>query len=1024
MISPHRVFYRYCYIIASALLALPCYLLPVAGNVIITEIHYNPSGSDEQKEFIELKNTGNEAVDVSGWQFTNGVAYTFPNGTVLAPGDFFVVVANAAAFALNYPGVEIGGQFVDEDNGVAGEAGLSNKGERLTLKDGPDATGNTVFSLRYHDGNNGDIPSPPAIPDDDALERARWPSEPDGEDRSLVSLNPNENPDEEDYRNWRPSINLNGSPGADEPLPQPLQVVYINEIRTRDGVLDNDAVELYNPGLSDVDVGGWYVSDNLDQPMKNPAISPNTVVPAGGYKVLENGVGGFILSVSSKGERAFLYSAQGGILTGWVHGFHFEASEDGKNFARFVDSSGREQLIADQPSLGNGNGFPALPQLSIVEIMYSPGFGSTEEYVRIRNSGSSTAALYDPLSPGDNLRVGGFGVTLPGLRPTLGPGQEAFVTNVSETVFRAAYDVDPAARVFADIQGGGLNGGGERLELRMPVTIDGAKRDDPGYPRYYFTVDEVEYDDDAPWPAQADGLGYSLEKQDLSSSGYDPSNWSISAHPGGSAFGGGVVYINEILAHTDLPQTDVIELYNPGDEAIDIGGWYLTDDPITAPKKYTIPTGTSIPAGGYWAVNEDNDANPGSAPSGYFGSAFSISSRGDTVCLFSGDGLGGLTGYAHRVDFRATENGVSIIRYVNSAGRETFTAQSGEPSIEINRFTAFPDGITNSPPLVEGAVISEILYDPAPGGIEFLEITNISGSTLPLYDDTPVVLGGNPNNNWALDGVDFVFPGNRPELAPNERVVIIPQGVSADLFRSQYGVSAGVKVFGDSDGYIGALNNGGEELALLRPDKPDQVPGQGIIVPMIAVDVVTYDNNAVWPSGEGKSIERINETAFGDDPANWQTSSSATGTPGAPRSSSGGYESWAAGIFTEEEIVNGATGPNDDFSGDGYKNLVAYGFGYNPRLSVKGANLPQLLISGSGADRSLRIRFRSRIQATDLVYRVEKSNDMVSWLTLDNPEEEFIDNGDGTQMITHADTDRVSESGSVFLRVVIQLLTP
>ena len=67
--------------------------------------------------------------------------------------------------------------------------------------------------------------------------------------------------------------------------------------------------------------------------------------------------------------------------------------------------------------------------------------------------------------------MGGFGVTLPGLRPTLGPGQEAFVTNVSETVFRAAYDVDPAARVFADIQGGGLNGGGERLELRMPVTI-------------------------------------------------------------------------------------------------------------------------------------------------------------------------------------------------------------------------------------------------------------------------------------------------------------------------------------------------------------------------------------------------------------------------------------------------------------------------------------------------------------------------------------------------------------------------
>jgi hypothetical protein len=1024
MIFPHRVAHRCCCILTFAFLALPCIPLPVAGDVIITEIHYNPSGPDEQREFIELKNAGDEAIDVSGWQFTNGVSYTFPNGTVLDPGEFFVVVANPVAFAFNYPGVAIGGQFVDEDNGVAGQAGLSNKGERLTLKDGPDATGNTVFSIRYHDGNNGDVPDPPAIPDSDALERARWPSEADGEDRSLVSLDPDDNPDEEDYRNWRPSISLNGSPGADEPLPQPLQVIYINEVRTRDGVFDNDAVELYNPGLADVDVGGWYVSDNLDQPMKNPAISQNTIVPAGGYTVLENGVGGFILSVSSKGERVFLYSAQGGVLTGWVHGFHFEASDDGKTFARFVDSAGREQWIADDPSLGNDNGIPALPTLSIVEIMYAPGFGSVEEYVKIRNSGSSTVALYDPLAPGDNLIVGGFGITLPGFRPTLGPGEEAFVTNVAETVFRAAYDVDPDARVFADAQGGGLNGGGELIELRMPVTIEGFQRDNPGHPRYYFAVDEVEYDDDAPWPAQADGLGYSLQKLDITRSGYDPSNWSVGAHRGGSAFGGGLVFINEILAHTDLPQTDVIELYNPGDEAIDIGGWYLTDDPILDPTKYVIPAGTSIPAGGYWAVNEDNDANPGNAPAGYFGSAFSISSRGDTVCLFSGNGLGGFTGYAHRADFRATENGVSIIRHVNSAGRETFTAQSGEPSIEINRFTAFPDGMINNAPLVGGAVISEILYDPAPGGIEFLEITNISGSTLPLYDETPVVLGGNPNNNWALDGVDFVFPGNLPELAPNERVVIIPQGVSADVFRNQYGVGDSVKIFGDDDGFIGALNNGGEELALLRPDKPDQVPGQGIIVPMIAVDVVTYDNDSVWPSGEGKSIERIDESAFGDDPANWQTSASPSGTPGGPNSNASGYGSWAAGIFTAEEIAGGATGPDEDFSGDGYNNLVAYGFGYSPRFSVAGENLPELLISENGEDRRLMIRFRSRIEAQDLKYRVEKSSDLVSWLELDNPEGEILDNGDGTQMVTHADTALVSENNEAFLRVVIELLTP
>ncbi|MFP6873268.1 MAG: lamin tail domain-containing protein [Verrucomicrobiales bacterium] len=1003
---------------------MPCFSERSAAEVIITEIHYNPDGSDEQKEFIELKNVGNETADMSGWQFTNGVSFTFSNGTVLEPGKFFVVVANPGAFALHYPGVAIGGQFIDEDNGVAGQAGLANKGERLTLKDGPDETGSTVFSLRYHDGNNGDISEPPLVPDADALERARWPSEADGEDRSLVSLDPNGNPDEEDYRNWRPSINLNGSPGADEPLPSPLQVIYINEVRTRDGVLDNDAVELYNPGVGDVDIGGWFVSDNLDQPMKNPAITSNTIVPAGGYRVLENGVSGFILSVSSKGERVFLYSAQSGILTGWVHGFHLEASEDGKNFARFVDASGREHLIPDDPSMGAGNGTPALPVLSIIEIMHTPGYGSVEEYIKIRNSSVSTVALYDPLAPSDNLNVGGFGITLPGVQPTLAPGEEAFVTNISEAAFRAAYDVDSGARVFADTQGGGLNGGGELIELRMPVTIGGFQRNDPGHPRYYYTVDEVHYDDDSPWPSEADGSGYSLQKVDLDESGFDSLNWASSVDRGGSAFGGGVIYVNEVLSHTDIPQTDVIELHNPGISPVEIGGWYLTDDPLLAPAKYVIPAGTSIPAGGYWAVNEDNDANSGSAPAGYFGNAFSISSRGDKIFLFSGDGLGGFTGYAHQAKFKATANGVSIIRHVNSVGEEKFTAQSGNPSLEINRFVAFPDGLANTAPRVERAVISEILYDPGPGSIEFVEIANISGVTLALYDDTPIALGGDPGNNWELDGVDFVFPGNQPTLAANERVVIIPHGVSVAAFRNQYSVPDNVSVFGDAEGYIGALNNGGEELALLRPDKPDQVPGQGIIVPKIEVDVVRYDDDAPWPSGEGKSIERIDESAFGDDPVNWQTSYSGSGTPGNPNSSAAGYQNWAAGEFTEQELASGATDPDEDFNGDGYDNLLAYGFGFSPRLGVEGINLPQVARSGSSENDMLVIRFRSRIDALDLTYRVQKSSDLASWADVDNPQGEVVDNGDGTQMITHADPAAVGDSETAFLRVLLELAVP
>ena len=139
------------------------------SKIIVSEIYYNPNGPDEAREFIEIKNVGNLAEDISGWQFTNGVNYTFPNQTFLGPGEFYVIVANAEFFATQYPQVVIGGQYIDDDGAGAGRAGLSNRGERITLKDGPDDTGNTIYSFRYYDGDDGDIPDPPELPEEEIL---------------------------------------------------------------------------------------------------------------------------------------------------------------------------------------------------------------------------------------------------------------------------------------------------------------------------------------------------------------------------------------------------------------------------------------------------------------------------------------------------------------------------------------------------------------------------------------------------------------------------------------------------------------------------------------------------------------------------------------------------------------------------------------------------------------------------------------------------------------------------------------
>ncbi len=68
----------------------------VIGQIVINELMYDPiSGSDED-QYIELYNQGNNAVDLSGWQFTSGVTYTFPANSVIGPNGYVVLGKNTA----------------------------------------------------------------------------------------------------------------------------------------------------------------------------------------------------------------------------------------------------------------------------------------------------------------------------------------------------------------------------------------------------------------------------------------------------------------------------------------------------------------------------------------------------------------------------------------------------------------------------------------------------------------------------------------------------------------------------------------------------------------------------------------------------------------------------------------------------------------------------------------------------------------------------------------------------------------
>jgi hypothetical protein len=113
--------------------------------IVISEIMYAPPSDHRQGEFIELTNRSASAVNLGGWRFSQGVSYTLPANTSIAPGGRLVVAQNAAFITANYPGA----------TAVVGDYGgsLSNSGELIRLLD---ETGNLADEVDYKSG--GDWP--------------------------------------------------------------------------------------------------------------------------------------------------------------------------------------------------------------------------------------------------------------------------------------------------------------------------------------------------------------------------------------------------------------------------------------------------------------------------------------------------------------------------------------------------------------------------------------------------------------------------------------------------------------------------------------------------------------------------------------------------------------------------------------------------------------------------------------------------------------------------------------------------
>lgn len=675
------------------------------NHVVINEIMHNPVLPDAQ--FVELFNTSSNAhFDLSGWRF-NGLGYSFPGGAMLAPRGYLLLTKDRTAFSTAH-GPEI---FVFDQY----PGNLQADGETLTLFRPGAQPGQEIVvdRVRYE-----------AV--------APWPLTTPGVSAQVIDANQ----DNSRAGNWAAG-GLIAIPSQNIPL-----FTYTNVWRFMQ-VSNLDAVNWTAPAFND---SSWPTGPGLLAFENNASIVPLIRTTLKDPRIATNNV--------ASGHAYYFRTTVN--VTSDLTGFTIVASahiDDGAVF--YVN--GTEALRVRMPAgtITNGSftsdgqmppgGDAVNPEtFTLPASLLVPGPNVIAVSVHQNQAQSSDITFglkLDAVITGSTnslaLATPGAANSVAAIRPPFAP---VWLNEVQPDNLTGPLDNFGQREPWVELFNAGtnsLNLGGYFLTDTYTNLSKWAFPSNTMIPAGGFLVVWCDNQTNQTVPgalhtnfrlssgtgrvALTRALTNGMQVVDYLNYANVPANWSYGDLPDGQPFfrsrmffatpgatnnGASApieVYINEWLADNvatladpaDNNFEDWFEIYNPGAEPVDLGGYFLTDN-LNNPFKFQVPNNGHyiVPPGGFLLVWADDEANQNNTNRADLHVNFALSKSGEALGIFAADGT-----QIDAVTFGPQETDVSQGRFPDGAANIYFMPT---PTPRL------PNVIPNSPPVL-GAIADQEL---------------------------------------------------------------------------------------------------------------------------------------------------------------------------------------------------------------------------------------------------------------------------------------------------------------------------